>query len=189
MSHVNDDVLSWISAFQKNYASIIFLIFTIMIVISNKQIQCLDVTFRICEVLCLDRGCCTDLCLRSSYIYCFFVFLNHFIYTGKYNLAIGQFSLTTSYSYNIRNIDQFDIVWIDVRSGTMWTYIHPLSRYYIDMCLPSWYCVDLCPLRNYCVERFCWFLAVSLINYTDTYDLIYQPLSRQNNLSHIFNFI
>ena len=55
--------------------------------------------------------------------------------------------------------------------------IGPLSRYYVDMC----------PLRMYCVDRFCWFLAVSLINYPDMYGLIYQPLSRQNNLSHIFH--
>ena len=48
--------------------------------------------------------------------------------------------------------------------------------------------VDMCPLSNHCADRFCWFLAVSLINYPDMYGLIYQPLSRQNTLSHIFHF-
>ena len=85
--------------------------------------------------------------------------------------------------------------------------IGPLSTYYVDMCLLSKYCVDMCPLSKYCVnicplskycvnmclhsnhcaDGFCWFLAVSLINYPDMYGLIYQPLSRQNNLSHIFH--
>ena len=51
--------------------------------------------------------------------------------------------------------------------------IGPLSRYYVDMCLHSTYvdmcqlsryCVDICLYNNYCADRFCWFLAVSLIN-------------------------
>ena len=66
--------------------------------------------------------------------------------------------------------------------------IGPLSRYYVDMCPLSRYCVNICPHSNHCVDTFCWFLAVSLINYPDMYGLIYQPLSRQNNLSHIFHF-
>ena len=65
----------------------------------------------------------------------------------------------------------------------------PLSRYCVDRCPLSRYRVDRCPHSNYWVDSFCWFLAVYLINYTDTYGLIYQLLSRQNNLSHIFNFI
>ena len=50
----------------------------------------------------------------------------------------------------------------------------------------SRYCVDMCPLSHHCADRFCWFLAVSLINYPDMYGLIYQPLSRQSasNLWH-----
>ena len=42
--------------------------------------------------------------------------------------------------------------------------IGPLSRYYVDMCPLSRYCVDICLHSNYCADRFCWFLAVSLIN-------------------------
>ena len=60
-----------------------------------------------------------------------------------------------------------------------------LSRYYVDMCPLIRYCVDICLHSNYCADRFCWFL---LDKYPDTYGFIYQPLSRQNNLSHIFNF-
>ena len=51
---------------------------------------------------------------------------------------------------------------------------YPLSRYCVDMCLLSIYCMDRCPHSRYCVDtclhsnycagRFCWFLAVSLIN-------------------------
>ena len=63
-----------------------------------------------------------------------------------------------------------------------------LSKYYVDMCALSKYCVNICPHSNHCADRFCWFLAVSLINYPDMSGLIYQPLSRQNNLSHIFRF-
>ena len=57
--------------------------------------------------------------------------------------------------------------------------IGPLSRYYVDMCPLSKYCVEMCPFIRYCVntaDRFCWFLAVSLINYPDIYGLIYKPL-------------
>ena len=74
----------------------------------------------------------------------------------------------------------------------------PLSRYYVDMCPLSKYCVYMCPLSRYCVnicphsnhcaDIFCWFLAVSLINYPDMYGSIYQLLSRHNNLSYIFPF-
>ena len=42
--------------------------------------------------------------------------------------------------------------------------IGPLSRYYVDMCPLSRYYVDICLHSTYCVGRFCWFLAVSLIN-------------------------
>ena len=63
-----------------------------------------------------------------------------------------------------------------------------ISKYCLDMCPLSRYCVNICPHSNHCADRFCWFLAVSLINYPDMYGLIYEPLSRQNNLSHIFNF-
>ena len=42
--------------------------------------------------------------------------------------------------------------------------IGPLSRDYVDMCPLSRYCVDICLHSNYCTDRFCWFLAVSLIN-------------------------
>ena len=51
---------------------------------------------------------------------------------------------------------------------------YPLSKYCVDMCLLSMYCMDMCPHSrycvdiclhsNYCADRFCWFLAVSLIN-------------------------
>ena len=42
----------------------------------------------------------------------------------------------------------------------------------------------MCPQRSYCVDIFCWFLAVSLIHYTDMCGLIYhQPPSTWNNLS------
>ena len=44
------------------------------------------------------------------------------------------------------------------------TDIGPLSRYYVDMCPLSRYCVDICQHSYYCADRFCWFLAVSLIN-------------------------
>ena len=64
----------------------------------------------------------------------------------------------------------------------------PLSRYYMDMCPLSRYYVDIYPHSNYRVDIFRWFLAVSKINYPDTYGLIYQLLNRQNNLPHIFNF-
>ena len=40
----------------------------------------------------------------------------------------------------------------------------PLSRHGVDMCPLSRYCVDICLHSNYCSDRFCWFLAVSLIN-------------------------
>ena len=45
---------------------------------------------------------------ENEHYFFFFFFFNHFIYTGKYNLAIGQFSLTTS-CYNIRDKHQRDI--------------------------------------------------------------------------------
>ena len=63
-----------------------------------------------------------------------------------------------------------------------------VSRYYVDIGPLSRYYVDMCPLSKYCAATFCWFLAVSLINYPDMYGLIYQPLSRQNKPSHIFHF-
>ena len=34
---------------------------------------------------------------RIIFFFFFFFFFNSFIYTGKYNLAHGQFSLSTSY--------------------------------------------------------------------------------------------
>ena len=40
----------------------------------------------------------------------------------------------------------------------------PLSRYCVDICPLGRYCVDICPNSTYCADRFCWFLAVSLIN-------------------------
>ena len=64
----------------------------------------------------------------------------------------------------------------------------PLSKYYVGMCPLSRYCVDICPHSSYFADRFCWFLAVSLVNYNDMYGLIYQLLTRQNNLSHVFDF-
>ena len=54
----------------------------------------------------------------------------------------------------------------------------------MDMCPLSRYCVNKCLHSNHCADRFFWFLAVSLIDYPEMYSLIYQPLSRQNNLSH-----
>ena len=51
----------------------------------------------------------------------------------------------------------------------------PLSRYSVDICPLSRYYVDKdpCPHGNYCVDRCCKFLAVSLVNYPDVYGLIY----------------
>ena len=66
--------------------------------------------------------------------------------------------------------------------------IGPLSRYYVDMCPLSRYCVDICLHSNYCADRFLLVPSSLLDKYPDTYGLIYQLLSRQNNLSHIFNF-
>ena len=59
-------------------------------------------------------------------------------------------------------------------------------EYCTDMCLFSRHCLDICPHSSYCADIFCWFLAVSLINYPVMCGLIYQPRNRQNNLSHIF---
>ena len=43
-----------------------------------------------------------------------------------------------------------------------------------DMCPLVRYCVVMCLHSNYCVDRFWWFSAVSLIHYTYMYGLIYQ---------------
>ena len=52
----------------------------------------------------------------------------------------------------------------------MWTYVRTVTH------------------SSYFADIFCLLLAVSLINYPNTYGLIYQLLYGQNNLSHIFNF-
>ena len=67
--------------------------------------------------------------------------------------------------------------------------------YYTDSCSNSSYC-SLGLLSRYYVNMCLYLLCRQILlvpsslpdKYPDTYGLIYQPLSRQNNLSHIFNF-
>ena len=61
--------------------------------------------------------------------------------------------------------------------------IGSLSRYYVDMCSLSRYCVDMSAQYLLCGQIL---LVPSSLpdKYPDTYGLIYQPLSRQNNLYH-----
>ena len=87
-----------------------------------------------CEVLCLNHDYCTDLFWLSRYC------------MDRYPLRMYCMDMC------------------------------PHSRYCVDMCPLTRYCVDMCPLSkycvdiylslhsNYCADRFCWFLAVSLIN-------------------------
>ena len=67
--------------------------------------------------------------------------------------------------------------------------IGPFSRYYVDMCPLSRYCVDNIMSAQYLLCGQILLVPSSLPDkYPDMYGLMYQPLSRQNNLSHIFNF-